>query len=351
MSSRSSLRRKAVLPVTITRDNSLHKEFAYTLDVTKTSARLGGLSSVLKPGEIIELQRGALKAKFKVFWMGAPGSTVAGQAGISSLEPAKCIWSVPLCPDEADLAVDAMSMRNPMAAVSTAPQFPMEKRKNPRYPCSEGVSLKTNGSTFPIYGEIKDISAGGVYVELLTPLMVGTRVTLKLTVEELGQLQTPGIVRTSYPLLGMGLCFTNLSIQDEETIARMIRKIRLADAVASAPSLEETRLLLEETPLPSVEDTDIPSVEATTKILTLARDSRLSSSPLRLDEYSALAFANACESLTAGLDAWKSKYSPEEIKATCKAVGGLHKKLLLAIPAVELADYFSTIPLKPTLTQ
>jgi hypothetical protein len=98
MSSRSTFRRKVVLPITVMRCYGQEKQLAHTLDLTENSARLGGLPSPLEPGEVIEIQRGAVKAKFQVFWMGASGSTMDGQAGVRSLEPNKSIWGVPSAP-------------------------------------------------------------------------------------------------------------------------------------------------------------------------------------------------------------------------------------------------------------
>ncbi|HYL93171.1 MAG TPA: hypothetical protein VEW69_08435, partial [Alphaproteobacteria bacterium] len=71
------MRRKVVLPVTVVRHDGAERQLAHTLDLTETSARLGGLCCVLETGEIIELQRGNNKSKFQVFWMGAPGSAMA----------------------------------------------------------------------------------------------------------------------------------------------------------------------------------------------------------------------------------------------------------------------------------
>ena len=77
MSKRGKLRRKVVLPVTVIRRNGEERQLAHTLDVTEISARLGGLGVLLEPGEVIEIQRGAVKAKFQVHWMGAPGGHVS----------------------------------------------------------------------------------------------------------------------------------------------------------------------------------------------------------------------------------------------------------------------------------
>ena len=71
MSSRRSLRRRVVLAVTVFRRNGEERQLAHTLDITELGMRLGGLTSTVEPGETIEVQRGALKAKFQVIWMGA----------------------------------------------------------------------------------------------------------------------------------------------------------------------------------------------------------------------------------------------------------------------------------------
>ena len=106
MASRIVFRRKVVLPITILRRNGQEKLLAHTLDLTENSARIGGVAASLDPGETIEVQRGAVKAKFQVFWMGAPSSAMAGQAGIRTLEPNKSIWGVNLPEDAPDFTVD-----------------------------------------------------------------------------------------------------------------------------------------------------------------------------------------------------------------------------------------------------
>ena len=89
MANRGKFRRKMVLPVTVVRSQSKReeKQIVHTLDVTESSARLGGLRTQLEPGEIIEIQRGGVKAKFQVHWMGLPGTELEDQAGIRGLDP------------------------------------------------------------------------------------------------------------------------------------------------------------------------------------------------------------------------------------------------------------------------
>src|SRR5215467_10061043 len=111
MAKRGKFRRKMVLPVTVVRGKGGEKQVAHTLDVTEISARLGGLRMQLEQGEIIEIQRGGVKAKFQVHWTGAPGTELEGQAGIRGLDPGKSIWSTHLPADQTDITVDAVYFR------------------------------------------------------------------------------------------------------------------------------------------------------------------------------------------------------------------------------------------------
>src|SRR5215471_691550 len=141
MSTRKMLRRKVVLALHVIRRESGEKQLAHTLDITERSARLGGLNLVLEPGEVIEIRRGAVKARFEVAWMGAPGSPLEGQAGIRSLEPTKSVWGVDLPRDTSDARVD-VSLRDPKPPVRTAAPKPAGKRAYERYPCTGSASIK-----------------------------------------------------------------------------------------------------------------------------------------------------------------------------------------------------------------
>ncbi len=43
-------------------------------------------------GQTIWLQRQNRRAKYKVMWIGEPGTSLAGQVGVESLEPSNVIW-------------------------------------------------------------------------------------------------------------------------------------------------------------------------------------------------------------------------------------------------------------------
>jgi hypothetical protein len=147
------------IPATVVRRNGQERQLVHALDTSQSSARIGGLSSPLEAGEIIELQLGSNQARFQVVWMGASGSAMASQAGLRSLEPAKNIWNGHFHPHDPNEALDAGEGKD--ASAKPSPVLG-ERRWHRRYTCSGGVSVKTSGSRFAVYGEVKDISNGGL---------------------------------------------------------------------------------------------------------------------------------------------------------------------------------------------
>ncbi|HLJ86754.1 MAG TPA: PilZ domain-containing protein [Candidatus Angelobacter sp.] len=229
MSPRGASRRKAVLEVTVIRHERQEKQLVHALDFTETTARLGGLALFLEPGEIVEIQCGASKGNFQVFWMGAPGSSMEGQAGVRCAGAGKFIWdrTVPQNENEADLSEarqgEARQAQAPLPS-PTSTQLPGERRWNPRHACKGSVSLVSPGSTFVLRGEVRDISQGGIYAELTAPLPVDTEVVLSMIVENI-PLEAKGFVRASYPLVGMAISFRELTAQNEHRLARILEKV------------------------------------------------------------------------------------------------------------------------------
>jgi hypothetical protein len=319
MSSRTAFRRKVVLPITIIRRAGQDRLLAHTLDLTETSARVGGLAALLEPGEVVDVQRGGVKAKFQVFWMGAPSSAMAGQAGIRSLEPGKAIWGVTLPTDAPDLTLDTDRLRDSLTPVRNSGLFPGENRWNPRYLCGGAASVKQQDVSYPVHAEVKDFSRGGIYLEMSTPLLVGTQVLVTVNIEEIS-FTAAGTVRTSYPLVGMGIAFTNLSSQNQEKIAQIIDKIQQkASAEVELSSDSQAETLPEDSPEIS---------EATAPRL------RWTSNPLR-------ELAAACETLASDCDRWKAAARPHEIQELRDALSLLQHKLSAAGPEIELLDFYS----------
>ena len=63
-----------------------------TYEISTHGARLVAPPGIKAVGQTIWLQRQNRRAKFKVMWIGEPGTSLAGQVGVENLEPANVIW-------------------------------------------------------------------------------------------------------------------------------------------------------------------------------------------------------------------------------------------------------------------
>jgi len=72
------------------------KQVAYTQDVSQRGVRLRGAPSLIERSSVVEVHHGWKKARFRVVWVGGPGTTEDGQAGLESLDPGSCLWGKPL---------------------------------------------------------------------------------------------------------------------------------------------------------------------------------------------------------------------------------------------------------------
>jgi hypothetical protein len=76
---------------------------AYTVDISKTGARLDGVGYLVKPGATVEVQRRWHgRARYRVVWVGQTGTEQANQLGLICLDAEKNIWDLKLPEKEAE---------------------------------------------------------------------------------------------------------------------------------------------------------------------------------------------------------------------------------------------------------
>jgi hypothetical protein len=63
-----------------------------TYEISTHGARLVAPPGIKAVGQTIWLQRQNRRGKFKVMWIGEPGTSLAGQVGVENLEPGNVIW-------------------------------------------------------------------------------------------------------------------------------------------------------------------------------------------------------------------------------------------------------------------
>jgi len=220
MAVRSSLRRKVVLPVTVIRNDGEERQLAHTLDITVNSARLAGLYMRVEPGDVIDVQRGAVRAKFQVFWVGATGTPLAGQIGTQCIVAGKNIWGIALPPDEPDNLEEPEQFRSSELLVRSICED--ERRVQSRVECNGSAVFQAPGLKQPMYAPIADISDGGVHLRTATVLPLNTTVSLRMTIDGF-PLEMQGIVRSSDPVIGMGVSFLRTSPEQHQKLALALR--------------------------------------------------------------------------------------------------------------------------------
>jgi len=81
------------VPVKVFPDiTSIESQNCCTYEISTHGARLVAPSGIKKVGQTIWLQRQNRRARFKVVWIGDPGTSQASQVGVETLEPANVIW-------------------------------------------------------------------------------------------------------------------------------------------------------------------------------------------------------------------------------------------------------------------
>ena len=94
---REEERMRIELPVRVFRVRQGRKppQLVHTVDISQSGARIAGLEEPLDPGELVRIECGDREAPFRVIWMGANGSSTAGQAGVECLAAAD-LWKLDL---------------------------------------------------------------------------------------------------------------------------------------------------------------------------------------------------------------------------------------------------------------
>jgi hypothetical protein len=113
-----------------------------------------------------------------------------------------------------------------------------ERRQHPRFPCEGKAEIRVGSSPGVFWGTLTDLSLGGCYIELASPLPVGSLVHLTLTVRDT-VVSADGKVTVVHPMVGMGLTFTAWSGDQfsklQSILAGFIEDSRLGVASAVPP--------------------------------------------------------------------------------------------------------------------
>ena len=99
-----------------------------------------------------------------------------------------------------------------------------EKRKQKRCPLMAEIHYESNSPV--LTGRISDISAGGIFIDTVNALELGSHVKFRLRLpcgDEVAEIQGEGTVTWRQETVGMGLRFTRMSRGDWEKIKAFVQ--------------------------------------------------------------------------------------------------------------------------------
>lgn len=196
----------------------------YARELRSDGALLTGIEHPLQPEDVIGVQYGGKKARFRVRRVDDAGVPPRIQVDVEILAGQECPWK------ELTSTADGLDPARPDAdGNSNKRRFPRHKIGFPlelRNEKGGGAAMQTNSS---------DISGRGCYVETLVPLALGTNLAVTLWIE--GEKVTcPAQVRSSDPGVGMGIEFIGLNRSTKERLQEHIEKLAgEAGAAAATP--------------------------------------------------------------------------------------------------------------------
>src|SRR5271156_3481948 len=229
MGRRSEQRIAISFPVTVSGSDSRGNLFSVateTFDISLSGASVKGLNTIAEPGGKIHIEFGDQSALYGVQWVGKSGSSKAGRIGVHCLEPGKYIWGVPARGSEPDNYDPAKAEPLPRRQSESAGAYAApasfggdERRKFARHTCRIETQVVSEDGSTGVPGTITDVSLGGCYVEMLSPLPVDSTIHLSLN-PGTSTLHMSGKVRSSQTGLGMGVAFTGMGPEDFEKLWR-----------------------------------------------------------------------------------------------------------------------------------
>lgn len=130
------------------------------------------------------------------------------------------------------------------------PSVSVDKRRSPRYRCQGSANIRELNSGVATWTTFTDISLHGCYVEASATYGVGAVLSMKFEANGF-KVEATGEVRVSYPNLGMGISFSQMSAEDRERLRALVRSIsRPSVILGSRPSTRPPSISQSDASLP-----------------------------------------------------------------------------------------------------
>ena len=227
MENRPESRVEADIPVRVWGMDSEGRPFFQTAsagNISSDGALLSRVSHSLKIGDVIGIQYGEKKARFRVVWEVDAGTVRKNEVGVQILEHQQSPWG-DLTQHQAR-TTNAHRGQNKRKFLRHKVLFPIEIG----FPDAGRAHMQTNAT---------DIGGRGCYVETLLPLSIGTEVRIIFWMDS-EKTTTTGTVRASDPGVGMGIEFTTLDSIVQQRLQEFIEKMDTGLGAAKGASNQDT---------------------------------------------------------------------------------------------------------------
>ena len=177
-------------------------------NISNAGALLTGLDHQLTAGDVIGVQNGNHKARFRVIWSIQTEPMHKTQVGVQLVEGQECPWK------------DELSQPEPPPVNAAGTEQRRFVRHRIKFPI-EMSDLRRESA--PMRTSATDISGHGCYIETRIPLPFGTRLELTFWIES-EKVTTEAVVRASDPGVGMGIEFVGLSDGLQQRLQQLLEK-------------------------------------------------------------------------------------------------------------------------------
>jgi hypothetical protein len=232
MGRRREPRVRMSLSVTVQGIDRFGKTFyqpARTVDISRSGASLEGASHIRGIGEEVQVEYKGESAAYRVKWIGPPGTKRAGHVGMECIQTGKYIWKenlpdfytdnfvVPAGDSKVALTPGGAAGRGSAAAKSSERRGYVRQQVRVE---AEVVGLEVG---VRMRGVVVDISLTGCFVEMLSPLSVGSAVSITLESGE-ERVKSRGEVRSSLPGMGIGIQFKEMDENSNKALKQIARR-------------------------------------------------------------------------------------------------------------------------------
>jgi hypothetical protein len=205
-------------------------EIACTYDISAHGARITGLRSVQKEGEILVVERGRNKAYCRVAWIGADDSPLKGQVGIQSIESGRTLWDAELR-DMREVYDPVVRESGLYRMNSAAGSHNGNRRRQVRFTAKGLAEVSGVGSAASQFeGTLKDLSENGCLIAVTDVPQPGTELKLVLKIAKF-DLGFKGEIRHAAPGVGLGIEFREIRKGDRAVLQHLLRKLAESGSV------------------------------------------------------------------------------------------------------------------------